>query len=69
MASRAQTLYWNEFTALKAACEYVRAYRDSLGATLTQFAVAQSVVGLAALIGWIATNADSYIWAAVIVTV
>ena len=69
MASRAQTLYWNELTDLKAACEYVRLYRDSLSATINRFAVARSVVGVAALGGWITTNVDPHIWAAVIVAV
>jgi len=69
MASRAQTLYWNELTDLKAACEYVRLYRDSLGATLTRLAVARSVVGVAALGGWITIHIDPQIWAAVIVSV
>jgi hypothetical protein len=69
MASRAQTLYWNELTDLKAGCEYVRLYRDSLGATLTRLAVARSVVGVAALGGWITIHIDPHIWAAVIVSV
>jgi hypothetical protein len=69
MASRAQTLYWNELTDLKAACEYVRLYRDSLGAILTRLAVARSIVGVAALGGWITIHIDPRIWAAVIVLV
>jgi hypothetical protein len=69
MASRAQTLYWNQLTDPKAACEYVRLYRDRLSATINRFAVARSVVGVAALGGWITTNIDPHIWAAVIVAV
>ena len=69
MENRAQSLYWTELIELKGACEYVRRYRDSLSATLTRFAVARSVVGVAALGGWITTNIDPHIWAAVIVLV
>ena len=69
MENRAQKLYWNELVELKAACEYVRRYRDSLNRTLTRFAVARSVVSVAALGGWITTNVNPQIWAAVIVAV
>jgi hypothetical protein len=69
MASRAQTLYWNELTDLKAGCEYIRLYRDSLGAILTRLAMARGVVGVAALGGWITIHIHPQIWAALIVAV
>jgi len=69
MENRAQSLYWTELIELKGACEYVRRYRDSLSATLTRFAVARSIVGVAALGGWITTTINPHIWAAVIVLV
>ncbi len=49
--------------------EYVRRYRDSLNATLTRFAVVRSAVSVTALGGWITTNVNPKIWAAVIVLV
>ena len=69
MTNRAQYLYWTELTELKAACEYVRRYRDNLNTTLTRFAIARSVIGVTALGGWITTNANPKIWGAVIVLV
>jgi hypothetical protein len=69
MENRAQSLYWNELTALRAAYEYVRLYRDHLSTIDTYLAVARSVAGLAALGAWITTNINPHIWAAVIVFV
>ena len=69
MENRAQALYWTELVELKTACEYVRRYRDSLNTTLTRFAAVRSVVSVAALGGWVTTNVNPQIWAAVIVAV
>jgi hypothetical protein len=69
MENRAQALFWIELVELKGACEYVRRYRDRLNTILVRVAVIRSVVSVAALGGWITTNLDPRIWAAVIVMV
>jgi hypothetical protein len=69
MPNRSQSLYWNELVELKVACEYVRRYRDSLNDILIRFAIARSVISVTALGGWITTNVNPRIWAAVIVAV
>jgi hypothetical protein len=69
MENRAQSLYWNELTELRAAYEYARLYRDHLSRVDTWVSVARSVTGLVALGAWITTNINPHIWAGVIVFV
>ena len=66
MENRLQSLYWAELVQLKVSCEYIRRYRDSLGAWVTRFAVIRAVVSVSALGTWAATKSYPMVWGGII---
>ncbi|HUB11704.1 MAG TPA: hypothetical protein VMB34_07075 [Acetobacteraceae bacterium] len=66
MENRLQALYWAELVQLKVSCEYIRRYRDSLGAWVTRFAVIRAVVSVSALGTWAAVKAYPMVWGGII---
>ncbi len=66
MESRLQDLYWAELVQLKVSCEYIRRYRDSLGAWVTRFAVIRAVVSVSALGTWAAVKSYPMLWGGII---
>ena len=66
MENRLQVLYWAELVQLKVSCEYIRRYRDSLGAWVTGFAVFRAVVSVSALGTWAAVKLYPMVWGGII---
>ncbi len=66
MENRLQTLYWAELVQLKVSCEYIRRYRDTLGAWVTRFAVFRAVVSVSALGTWAAVKSYPMVWGGII---
>ncbi len=66
MENRQQALYWTELVQLKVDCEYVRRYRDSLGAWITRFAVIRAIVSVGALGTWAAVRSYPMLWGGII---
>jgi hypothetical protein len=66
MENRLQALYWAELVQLKVSCEYIRRYRDSLGAWVTRFAVIRAVVSVSALGTWAAVKSYPMVWGGII---
>jgi hypothetical protein len=66
MENRLQALYWAELVQLKVSCEYIRRYRDSLGAWVTGFAIVRAVVSVSALGTWAAVKAYPMVWGGII---
>lgn len=66
MENRLQDLYWSELVQLKVSCEYIRRYRDRLGAWVMWFAIIRAVVSVGALGTWAAVKAYPMLWGGII---
>jgi hypothetical protein len=66
MDNRLQALYWGELVQLKVSCEYIRRYRDALGAWVTRLAMIRAVVSVSALGTWAAVKSYPMLWGGII---
>jgi len=64
---RARALYWGELVQLKHESEYVRRYRDRLGAIMTWCDVGRAIISVGALGSWVGGLGLPKLWASVIV--
>jgi hypothetical protein len=63
---RQQELYWQQLVQLKAACEYVRRYRNRLALWETRIGALRALASSSAIAAWAVVQAHPLLWGGII---